>query len=338
MVGLRDTASVSMPSLRCLRRVTRDELDELASEWDERVSADGDVDRFCSGSAWQLAFHDAFEPERPLWLARSDDGLVVLAESRRPRAPGLLEPLENMWGFASPLIGAGAGTLLGRSLARDPRPVLLLGLPIDRRRLRPLVDALGDTFSGRVLSPTERFVASLEGGLEGWLARRSRTFRRSLRGATRRSEAAEVSFRRLRPTSADEVDRLYASLLEVEARSWKGRAGRGTDQEPMRSFYAGMLPRLGAAGALRGVVAERAGHLVGYLYGGLVGRHFRGLQFSYDEELRAVGLGNVLQLEMLRWLCEEGATHYDLGGQSSYKARWGEAGPESLSIFLRPRA
>lgn len=327
-----------MPTLRCLRRVTRDELDTLGPEWDERVADDGDVDPFCSGSAWQLAFHDAFEPERPLWLARSDDGLVVLAESRRPSAPGLLEPLENMWGFASPLIGPGAATLLGHSLARHPRPVLLLGLPTDRRRLRPLVDAVGETFAGRVLSPTERYVASLEGGLEGWLARRSRPFRRSLRSATRRSEAAGVSFRRLRPTTADEVDRLYASLLDVEARSWKGRAGRGTNQEPMRSFYAGMLPRLAVADALRGVVAERSGRLVGYLYGGLIGRRFRGLQFSHDEALRAVGLGNVLQLEMLRWLCEAGATHYDLGGQSSYKARWGEAGPESVSILLRPRA
>ena len=72
------------------------------------------------------------------------------------------------------------------------------------------------------------------------------------------------------------------------------------------------------------------------LHGGLVGDHFRGLQVSFDEEARSLGLGNALQLEMIRWLCEVGAASYDLGGYSAYKDRWAEAGLTTLRIVLRP--
>ena len=319
-----------------MQPVTRAERESIAAEWDTLVAADAGVDPFCAASAWQLSFHDAFEPERALWLARADAALVVLAESRRPGARGMLEPLENMWGFGSPLIGPGAAALLAASLRERPRPVLLLGLPAARERLRDLVRPLAGRFRGRSLDPTNRYVASLEGGLEAWLAGRSRAFRRNLRAARRRSESAGIELRRVVDPDPDELSALYAEILSLESRSWKGLAGRGADREPMRSFYAGMLPRLAQAGELRVLLAEQAGRLVGYLYGGLVGRHFRGLQFSFDETVRQLGLGNVLQLEMLRWLCELEAATYDLGGQSSYKARWGEEGGESPSLLLVP--
>jgi hypothetical protein len=74
----------------------------------------------------------------------------------------------------------------------------------------------------------------------------------------------------------------------------------------MRDFYARMLPRLAARGALRCVFARRDGEDVGYLCGGLAGDLFRGLQFSFDDRLRALGLGNALQLEAIEALTQEG--------------------------------
>lgn len=320
-----------------MQRVTRAELEALAPDWDAFAVRDPGLDPFCSRSAWQLAFHDAFEPERELWCARTEDSLVVLAESRRPSAPGLLEPLENMWGFGSPLIGPTATALLADALAERPRAVLLLGLPADRSRWAPLAGRLAGRYLARALEPTHRFVASLAGGLEGWLSRRTVSFRRNLRQAERRASAVGVRLERLAGPSDDELETLYATVLDVEARSWKGRAGRGADRDPMRSFYAGLWPRLARRGQLRLIVAEHAGRAVGYLHGARVGDHFRGLQFSFDADWRGVGLGNVLQLEMLRWLCEDGALTYDLGGESAYKSRWAESAPPLLGLLLQPR-
>jgi len=321
-----------------MRRVTRAHLESLAPAWDGIVAADPGVDPFCAASAWQLAYHDAFEPDRPLWCIEGEGALVVLAESRRRTALGLLEPLENMWGFASPLLGGGAGELLARTLLARPRPVLLLGLSPDRRRTAAWARLLEGRFGARALEPATRWIASLEGGVAAWLGRRTASFRRNLRRDERRVRAADVRFRRLRPGPDDSLDALYATVLDVEARSWKGRSGRGADCEPMRSFYAGLWPRLARTGALHVLLAEHAERPVGYLHGSLVDGHFRGLQFSFDHAWRETGLGNVLQLEMLRWLAELGAHGYDLGGQSAYKARWAEIAVPLPAFLLVPRA
>ncbi len=313
--------------------VTRDELEAESRAWDDFVAGDGLIDPFCSCSPWQLAFHDAFESSRRLWFERSDEGCVVLAESARR---GLLEPLENMWGFGSPLIGAGAPAMLARDLRRNPRAVLLLGLPADRRRLAPLGDLLSAGFQLRSLEPTIRFVASLEGGIDGWLARRRPAFRRNLRASVRRAEAEGIRFRRIGKLGAGDLEAAYATVLDVERRSWKSLSGGGADGEPMRSFYADLWPRLVRRGRLDMLLAERNGRRIGYLHGARFGGHFRGLQFSFDESWRAIGLGNVLQFEMLKWLCEDGALRYDLGGQSSYKGDWAEPGPEGISLLLLP--
>ena len=105
----------------------------------------------------------------------------------------------------------------------------------------------------------------------------------------------------------------------------------------MREFYALMLPRLAARGALRCVFARRDGEDVGYLCGGLAGDLFRGLQFSFDDRLRALGLGNALQLEAIEALTQEGVALYDLGAQSEYKAHWGELRVASVGVLARPR-
>ena len=317
--------------------VTRDELERFAPIWDARVASDSDLDPFCARSAWSLSFHDAFEPDRPLYRIESSSACVILAESRRDHSVGLLEPLENMWGFSSPLIGREAIALLAEGLAEGPRPVLLLGIPALRDRLEQMNEAFMGHFWFRRLEPTPRFVASLEGGREGWLSRRRPSLRRNLRASDRRRREAGLTYRRVEPSSLDRRENLYEKILDVESRSWKGRTGQGVDQEPMRSFYADLLLRLQRSNALRAVLVEREGKPMGYLYGARIGEHFRGLQFSYDEQWRSVGLGNLLQLEMITWLSEERAASYDLGGQSAYKRRWAEEIRSSENILLIPK-
>jgi CelD/BcsL family acetyltransferase involved in cellulose biosynthesis len=130
---------------------------------------------------------------------------------------------------------------------------------------------------------------------------------------------------------------VYARALAIERDTWKTASGNGVDHGPMRDFYARMLPRLAERGELRALFATRDGVDLGYLYGGVVGGLFRGLQFSFREDARALGLGNVLQAEMLERLCAEGLDCYDLGAQSTYKRHWGEEGLVTIGLLARPR-
>jgi len=317
-----------------MHQVTRSDLESVAHVCDALVERDHAIDPFCSRTAWQFSYHDAFSPERPLWYANDADSFVLLAENRNESLGSYWTPLEEMWGFGSPLVGSGAGELLASALKASERTVLLLGLPRDPARIAPLVHSLRDRFAFYETEATTRRVASLAGGIDAWLGRRSPNFRRNLRAAQRRVSAAGFAFRRV--AHAD-WPREYARVLDVERRSWKGRSGRGTDSGPMRDFYAGMWPRLCAHGQLRLLFAEHDGEAIGYLHGGLVDGHFRGLQVAFDDEQRSLGLGNVLQFEMLEWLCEVGAGSYDMGSFSDYKTRWAEDGLTTFGLLIKPR-
>lgn len=309
-------------------------LERCAGELDGAVERDPEVDPFCTRSDWILPFHDTFHPDCPLVAARAGASFVVLAEDR-----GVLRPLEAMWGFASPLVGPDAVELLAECLAQRAspgEPLYLSGLSPRGTSTRALVARLAPTHSLSIAGLTVRFVAELD-SLDGYLARRSAKQRASLRRALRRACAAGVDFEALAP-GPESCDALYTRVLEVERRSWKSAGGNGVDRGPMREFYARMFPRLATRRALRLVFAQLGGEDVGYLSGGLAGTHFRGLQFSFDERLRPLGLGNALQLEMIAGLCEEGVRAYDLGGQSAYKARFGEREVATIALVARPRS
>jgi CelD/BcsL family acetyltransferase involved in cellulose biosynthesis len=241
-----------------------------------------------------------------------------------------------MWGFASPLVGPDAGSVLRDAAEELGRPHLLLS-GVGRERAEALARTLRGHYRLRAVDTTMRFVASLEGGVEGFLARRSRSMRRNLRAAVRRVEAEGVRFEHASP-NAEALPALYERILAVEARSWKGVEGVGVDSGSMEAFYRGMLPRLAERGALRVAIARHGGEDVGYLTGGVIDGHFRGLQVSYDQRFERAGLGNCLQLEMIRALVTQGVERYDLGTQSAYKQRWAEEGPTTLHVHAQPLA
>jgi CelD/BcsL family acetyltransferase involved in cellulose biosynthesis len=320
-----------------MQLLSRAELERCAPEYDACVARDSELDRFCSRTDWVLSFHDAFHPTSELALARAGGSFVLLALRR-----GLLEPLEAMWGFASPLVGDGSPALLAellraRAESRGREPVYLTGLPLRGARTRAALLALAPDYGLAGVSATQRYTARFDSA-DAWLAARSPSFRRNLRASARRVAAAGVTCEPLVSPRPEEAAALYARALAVERRSWKSASGNGVDQGPMRDFYACMLPRLAARGALRALFARRDGRDVGYLLGGVEGELFRGLQFSFDDSLRALGLGNVLQLEAITRLAAQGIRSYDLGAQSSYKARWAEPGLATVGVLARPRA
>jgi CelD/BcsL family acetyltransferase involved in cellulose biosynthesis len=74
--------------------------------------------------------------------------------------------------------------------------------------------------------------------------------------------------------------------------------------------------------------AVHDGKDIGFIFGGKAGSVYRGQQFSYDDNWRDASIGNVLQFSQLEWLCEEGASRYDMGplcgSGMEYKQHWTE--------------
>lgn len=326
-------------------RFTLERFEGLAAHYDACVERRSDIDRFCSRSEWILPYHRAFLPDRELFVYRQGNSYVALASREHPRVGRYLEPLENMWCFSCPLVGDDAVALLddaledlSRDQEQDRGALVLSGIPVSREAdslLAQLIAALDGRYELRAVDSTVRWVATLSGSLDAWLARRSASFRRNLRAAARRGADAGLTFEAVE-TTAGNIGAVYERVLAIESTSWKAAEGSGVDQGSMLAFYRDMLPRLAGRGGLRVLVARLAGRDVGYLHGAVIGSHFRGLQVSTDRNLEALSLGNLLQHEIIARLCQEGIETYDLGARSEYKRRWAEEGLQTLTILARP--
>ena len=163
--------------------------------------------------------------------------------------------------------------------------------------------------------------------------------------AVRASSASRSASHCARPTEAGvtfesvraherEAAALYDRIQDVEAQSWKSAEGVGISTGAMRAFYGAMLPRLCALGQQRTIFARLGDRDVGYILGAVMGDEYRGLQFSYDDELRQFGLGGLLQYHQVVELCDEGVARYDLGTEMDYKRRWAEDIMETEMLVL----
>lgn len=319
-------------------------LDHADSVWNRAAATRAEADPFCCRTEWQLSFHEAFEPpyhpQRVLRLRAGDDAALAFAERVDPRLGPLLEPVEAHWMFGTPLLGDGAVALLDGFLReRGELPsVLISGLtPNDPRRVA-LIDTFRDRFDFFRTPPETLCSASLLGGLDGYLARRASKLRRDLRRQARKAEARGLHIERHQPRSASEAAAVYARMLSVEERSWKGVGKCGMAEPPSRGFYGIILRRGAAAGMGRVMIARDGdGQDVGFIFGNVAGSTYRGQQFSFVESWRDASLGNLLQLEQLRWLCQEGVQRYDMGPFMAYKRRWTELATPIEAWLLRPR-
>jgi hypothetical protein len=303
--------------------------------WDRLALVSPDIDQFCSASAWGMSAAEALMEPAPLILDHGDAGLVALACRVRDGAR-IIESLEATWGLGSPLIGrdpdALAGALLAILAARSDWDLAVIpGLPLGS----PLLEAVAAALDGRyrlARGPvTRRHIASLAGGVDGFLARRSAGVRKSLRRAARRAAGEGIVFESYRPSGAG-LDDLFDRAVAVEAHSWKGRAG-GLATWSMREFYQRMSHRLAERGQLRLLFGRRGAEDLVYVLGAVFGDSYRGLQFSFDDRHRALGLGNLAQLRQIEALAEEpGLRRYDLGTGGEYKGAWAERVSDSLCL------
>ncbi len=323
-----------------MRTVDLDELRAEADAFDEAVAATAQIDHFCSSSAWVVPAHDALMGERVPWIVRGDTGWGACAIARRGDGR-FLEPLELSWGLACPLVGKDPDALADAFVAaaatsRRWDGMLLAGLAPGSAMERALVRAMPARWRKGHGAESARDIASLEGGVDGFLSRRSRNFRKALRAAERDCARAGITFEEVVVRDVAGADAAMARIVAIESRSWKGLAGVGVDQGPMHHFYAAMVRLLAPRGRMRLIMARRGEQDVGFVLGGVFAGTYRGLQFSHDVELRHLSLGNVLQRQQIERLCAEGVRGYDLGSTMEYKERWSD-GPfvTRLLVVLR---
>jgi len=318
-------------------QVDLDELRRDAADFDRAVAVTPGIDRFCSASAWVLAADAALMGERTPWIWRRDDGWLATAKATRPGGR-YVEPLELAWGLACPIVGADPAALIDDLLAvaaadHDWDALLLAGMGATSRQAWAVRRGLRPGWRLGRGPATSRFVASLDGGVDGFLARRSRNFRKAMRADQRTAAARGVTFEDVAVTPASAQAGLDR-ILAIERTSWKGLAGAGIDQGAMRTFYEHMIGPLAAQGAARLLVARLDERDVAFIFGGVFAGEYRGLQFSYDAELRALGLGNLGQLAQIARLVEEGVLTYDLGTAMEYKERWAEIVVETTLLVV----
>ncbi|HEY5928633.1 MAG TPA: GNAT family N-acetyltransferase [Kofleriaceae bacterium] len=314
------------------------DLAACADDFDREVAQTPAIDRFCSSSAWILAATAALMPPRAPFSFKGTHGYFAAMRGVHPAGFPYVEPVELAWGLASPLIGGDAPGLVGEVVPllagrRDWQLAIFSGLTVTGPQRRALDATLPARWERRRGQPTIRHVASLDGGIDGFLSRRSRDLRKSVRKSLRAAHDAGMTFESVRANEVD-ASALYERIQAIEARSWKSREGVGIHAGPMRAFYGTMLPRLCALGQQRTIFARLHDRDVGYILGAVMVGEYRGLQFSYDADFAELGVGGLLQYHQVCELCDEGITRYDLGTEMDYKRRWAEEIMETEMLVL----
>jgi hypothetical protein len=323
-----------------MRSLSLTQLEAEADRFDEAAAGTARIDAFCSSTDWGIPAHLAFMPDRTPRIWRGAHGYLALMEHVREDGARLWLPLELVWGLGSPLLGASARALVGEVVAllrHGPEwdAVVLTGLAPDAPLASALVELAPRNFRVGVTGPpTRRAVVDLADGVDAYLGRRSPKFRRGVLRARDRAAQAGITFETGSGGVAD-AQALFARVMAVEHCSWKGREGVGLAVPQMEAFYRVMLERLVRRGRLALTFARHQGQDVGYVLGARFAGTYRGLQFSYDQDHAALGLGNALQLDMMERLERQGIGLYDLGAEVEYKRRWCDRLVETSTFVLR---
>ena len=258
---------------------------------------------------------------------------------RAPRGFPYIEPVELAWGLASPLIGRDPEALVDEVVPllagrRDWQLAILSGLTVAGPQRRALERALPPRWERRRGTPTVRHVASLDGGIDGFLSRRSRELRKSLRKSLRAAADAGVTFESVRASPSPTRRALRADPGRRGAELEVARGRRHLDGPDARVLRArccrGCARAASSARCSRGSAIATSATSSAPCSSG----EYRGLQFSYDDDHAQLGIGGLLQYHQIVELCGEGVARYDLGTEMDYKRRWAEEIMETEMLVL----
>lgn len=165
----------------------------------------------------------------------------------------------------------------------------------------------------------------IEGTWETFFDSRPRNLKRSLRSKEKKLlKTGEMKIEHC--TDATSSASIMPELIALGDRSWKARGGRAIGSQPeSRQFYSLLAEAFGRQGQvsiwllrINGVPAAFEFHLVRE-------KLVQALRAEFDEKYRDLGVGSILDKEIVKSLFESGFKEYDMGGESDfYKLRWTE--------------
>ncbi len=316
-------------------------FEEQAAAFDHSVTATPKISTFCSGSDWILSAHKNLHPPRETLVYEDEDHWLTLTQGPLFHLSNVIQPMESAWCFSCPLIGPNprhSVSLLLKLLRRRREDISLLllgGIPRGSKMHADCYRYLGKFFRIQAFPGSDCCEASLKGGADGYLSRRSVSFRASLRSGMRKAIKEGVDFEHL-SGNMDGIS-ILNRVLSVEMRSWKHGAGESVFRHHDHyQFYRDLIKRTAGKGLLRAVFAKREGEDIAYVIGGILGRKYRGFQMGFDASMRTMGAGNLVQFELIEALCDEGVEYYDLGMDMNYKRRWAENRLEFVNLLVTP--
>jgi hypothetical protein len=302
------------------------------------------IDPFCSSSNWMLPSHKTLiQPVRTLIL-QYQQNFLLLCQTEVVGWGRVWTPFECSWALGSPVIGRHTLPLWRyfTQLLKDDREdwdgVFLCGLPTVGTLWHHCLQGLGSSFTLYQNQTWLRCVASLEGGTQGYLGRRSSKFRKNLRRTQRIAKELGIHMVDVEPPQDQQAAQaLLDQAVEIEKRSWKGAENNGILNPEMLEFYRYMFNLLIPTGTLRFSLARQGDRDLGYIFGAVMGNRYRGLQFSYDNDFRHVSLGSLMQWHTIQRMSDEGIQLYDLGMEMEYKYAWSEMTLSSSGLIIYNR-
>lgn len=324
-------------------------LGPLMETWRTLALCTGQADPVCCAPDWNLAFYKSFQEGSKVFYSWLEDNLVILVENIDTDGRFYLVPLENSWMFSNPLLGFYSPDLLGIILSEieaeypETNPIIVLGgVQTESFGAARLYNLYSRQYGFFRAGSQAQCCASLSGGLDGWLGRRSANHRAKLRKASRRAANRGVEFERVRPDNAAEANTVFDRMIEVELKSWKGIGHCGMAENASSVFYRELLSRISGHGGGFVIFARLEGRDIGYIFGSAASRYYRGQQFSYMQEFADLSIGNLLQFEKIKWLCQEGYERYDMGPvtgpRMEYKLHWTEQSCPMETWVLRKKS
>lgn len=305
----------------------------LIARWKWLALSTGQADPACCGPIWNLAFHWAIQPSMPIYYRAGQQSMLIFCVIDIPQHGPVLVPLENGWCFGNPMLGLESINLLRLAVeewkeAYYPHfPVVeISGIQESSHFARMLYFTFKDEFDFFRVGSSTQCAASLVGGVDGWLGRRSANHRAKLKKSVRKCVQAGIVFERHTPDTPGMAAELFTRMLAVEKKSWKGIGKCGMAEGDARNLYGKLIELQALSQSALVIMARKDDQDVGYIYGGACGPFYRGQQFSFDNDLRQFSLGNVMQYETVKWLCELDFLRYDMGPvtgpRMEYKKHW----------------
>ena len=327
----------------------------LAGAWRELVGASGQASPFLAHDWFECCWRTAEPARRPEVLVVEDGAGPVamvpltaglgrlhrlrvrtLAMLNAPDTPFVDWP---MVGAAEPVVAAVLDHLAAR---RDWDVLALDGLPTSS----PILKALQAALPERLRSQTSPGPASpylpVTGSWEAFWSSTSQRFKKTLRSDRNRLErAGRVTIEEHRAVAPDSP--VFAELLDVSRRSWKGPRGLAIATMPrMAEFFGELTRRATANGWLRLWVLRLDGRAVATEYQLEGAGRIHALRGDFDASLPGeLSPGSCLSAEIVRQLFALDTVHeYDMGpGDNPYKARWAAATHETAALrAFRPGA